>query len=649
MFVLKWLRDHRRAGYSFTVVPVASHIQKIEVIRTLKDGKKLRFEFLDSMKLLPYGLDKVLKTFGLGGKVDMDLHAPEDDDRWAKYLTADCVKLHQALTKVHELVEERLGGEVGMTAPSTAMKLFRRKYLNEPIYRHLHFPDCQDKRRCNGCLHAWILRAYYGGRTEIFEMMGEFLKYFDINSSYVAAMLQSMPVGRCWVQNGGVIDFSRLSEWVGFAEVTVRIPEDCELPPLPYRADSGKLIFPTGTFSGVWDLKELELLSRPEVRGEIVSGSVGRVVWIKAERVFEDMMRVLYALRDKENPDYNEGLAELAKLLGNSFYGKFGMDPEKEEIVFEKNVNRKEGQDPKLRQCLLCQKENLVPGMLCEAHEGSKKAGHDDDCDVWFAAKRVEAAYIIPQIAAHITTIARVCLWHHLVTAKKKRLVVVKDGEREIARRSMDDAGEAEREVLRWTARGFDDVRVEKGSVKYSDTDSMLVNVELKSSTKLGDMKDEYPGEKYAREWVKGNGKSEWKVQSRHTERLKGTFLQPKVYLLEKETPFAKEHLADCKDPKTCKGCATFKVAMKGLPKKERTLVNLTRLRAGETVEFERLEKVRTLAGVGFRRPPEMVRVKKRIVEAYDKRIINLDGVTTRAVVLSLEGGESAEIREAAE
>lgn len=651
LFVLPWLTSHRHLGFDFTVVPVASTIQTIEITRVLKNGTKLSWTLRDSMRLLPMSLDKAAKAFGLGGKVEMDLHAHEDDPRWARYLKVDCVKLYKTMLRVHELMEDKLGGEVGMTAPASAMKLFRRRFLKRPIHRHAHFKDCSGHGACDDCCHAWIRRAYYGGRTEIFEMFGEGLKYFDLNSSYVAAMRQPQPVYERY-EAYGEIDWRIRKTHVGFAEVSVRIPHDCPVPPLPHRADkTNKLIFPVGEFRGVWDVDELALV--PRVGGEVFD--VGRVVWIKQAAIFEEMVDTLWAFRDKTRADYDEGLSELAKLLGNSTYGKFAMDPNKEEIVFSKGHKRaepKEGKEGESNQnsskqqweCFLC--GTVSPRILCESCMGSKAAGvKTGPSSVWYKARRVSAAYIIPQIAAHITTIGRIALWEYLMMAYKKTLVkVTSDDGRSVEMRSVQ-TNRAKKEERRWMGRGFS-TSTEAGRVMYGDTDSCLTNVELPSSKALGKLKDEYPG-----------------------ERLKGRFLQPKVYILEKEKPFVKEHLDGCNDKK-CQGCATTKVAMKGLPKRERTMLNLENLMTcatcrkpidvtnmerlceqpakpgdtcqGGTVAFTRLQKVRSMARLGFNAPPKMDDVKKRIVEPYDKRRVLPDGRTV-AIVLSLPDERLAE------
>ena len=125
LFLLAWLRDHLDE-FGFEVIPVQSSIQVIRVWRLPEgpdDPIRERWEFLDSMKLIPMGLDRACKTFGLPGKVDHDLAMHEDDPRWEVYLKQDCVALSTVLALFFDMVEIKLGGEVGMTAPSTSMKL----------------------------------------------------------------------------------------------------------------------------------------------------------------------------------------------------------------------------------------------------------------------------------------------------------------------------------------------------------------------------------------------------------------------------------------------------------------------------------------------------------------------------------------------
>jgi hypothetical protein len=577
LFLLAWLNNHRDE-FGFEVVPVQSSIQMIQVWRwpeKPEDPIREKWTFLDSMKLLPMGLEKACQTFGLPGKVDHDLNMHEDNPHWRLYLRQDCIALAEVLLRTYDLVENRLGGEVGMTAPSTSMKLFRRKFLGRKhvparIPRHAHWSDCKSKKTCPGCAHQWNRLAYYGGRTEMFRAYGERLHYYDINSSYVAAMQETMPAGDREVTD--TLDWGRYEHYVGFVECTVEIPEDCYLPPLPHRSvATGKLIFPVGRFSGVWDCEELKLLDDPLVKGRIVE--VKKVVWYRRKHLFSDMVAELYALRDKSLPDYDEGLSALAKLLGNSLYGKFGMKQDRTSIVFTR--------EPREGECRLCGKPSQC--FMCKDCEGSKPTNGDPMSDVWYQQKRVDAPYIIPHIAAHITSLARVRIFNYMKAAI--------------------EAG---------------------GNLYYADTDSVITDVVLPSTTHLGGLKDEYPG-----------------------IELRGSFVQPKVYMVERmdDEPFKGAHEAGCKDKEACKGCKKSKVTMKGFPQKMRTRENLEKLLAGETLSWKRLEKVRTLAREKFTRGPLMADVTKSFKSKYDKRAMLPDG-NSRALVLD---EQPAELEAAAE
>ena len=81
LFILPWLLDEgAKRGFMFSIVPVASSIQVLDIWRTVKGNNKWqKWRFLDSYKLIPTGLDKAAKTFGLEGKLKCDLSMHESD------------------------------------------------------------------------------------------------------------------------------------------------------------------------------------------------------------------------------------------------------------------------------------------------------------------------------------------------------------------------------------------------------------------------------------------------------------------------------------------------------------------------------------------------------------------------------------------
>lgn len=573
LHILPWLTQ-RIDEFSYTIIPVQSTIQ---VLKVTERSSKQTWTFLDSIKLLPMGLDKVLKTFGLGGKIKFDLAIDENDSGWDPYAKKDVVGLYDALVYFQTLVKDKMGGELGITTPSTAMKLYRRRYMGHGktpamIEQHRHFKECDGfqyiesvqlngqsqvthKETCNACMHEWVRKGYYGGRTELYRPYGKGLSYYDINSSYPRAMLEDMPAGmvKQYGPKKTVEDFRRIErDAIGFVECEVYIPATCYLPPLPYRDEQrNKLIFPTGTFKGVWAWDELKLLFDPLVGGKITS--VVRSVWYQRKTLFFDFVKELYAYRDKKLSTYDEGMALVAKLMMNSLYGKFGMNEDRREII------------------VLGKGEKPPEGATFPRFED----GQDDVLSrVCYIEKHVSPPYIIPQISAQITALARIRLWGFMA------------------------------DVLR---RG--------GSLYYCDTDSIITDLcDLPTSSELGALKNEYPG-----------------------ELLEVEISGAKMYMLSKDKFFPGEHRENCKDD-ACPGCSKVKLAMKGIPKDKRTAATLKKFKKGEKVEFGRLEKIGSMAERGFQYPPRMRETHKHHVSRYDKRTFIEEETNSVPIHLGLSG-----------
>lgn len=445
LFLLPWLMQvGMHLGYRFSIIPVASSIQVLDVWkgRLRDDGFVARdrvWRFLDSFRLIPTGLDKAAKAFGLPGKLKHNLNLPQWDPSWIKYNGQDCSELYNVLDKFHGYIENVLLGEVGITAPATAMKIFRRNYLKQSLPRSIS-------------THDFVRRGYFGGRVEVFERVAEHLRYYDINSSYPRAMLEPMPAGpavevdgeppdRFW--NDGKPGGSH----IGFIEADVYVPEHIHIPVLPVRdIRTGKLIFPVGNLSGVWESEELQLAISEGAR--VVRW--GHSTWFEAIPIFEEYVRTLYSFRDKNHPNYDSGLADVCKNMLNASYGKFGMK--------------------QMRRQLYLYDDAKMPA-------DAVPLTNDPDSVIYVAELEVDAPYIMPQIAARVTALGRKRLFMAMKAASCQHC---------------------------WPRRCEcpEDV-APRSRVIYTDTDSVITptNLEnlpahmgIKVSTDLGDLKDEFPG-----------------------------------------------------------------------------------------------------------------------------------------------------------
>lgn len=524
LFLVPWLM-YQGQRFNFNIIPVSSSIQVLDVTR----GHS-KWRFLDSYKLIPAALDKALKAFGLAGKLDIDLNLHEDDPEWSPYLKQDCVGLWQLLERFHDYIVNSLGGEVGITAPATSMLLFRRKYLKRSVEREVE-------------THDFVRSGYFGGRVEVFRTEGESLRYFDINSSYPRAMLEKMPAGVATHWDGpppAVVTRNR----IGFVDCDVWVPPTVEVPPLPVKAGEelpqcrGKLVFPVGRLRGVWEWGELQEAVKLGAEIETFRHSE----WFEGQFLFRDFVNDIYKYRDKSREGFDEALAQIAKILLNSLYGKFGMKTERTKIY--------RWDDPDLP-------DNAVP------------ASPDPDCPIWYAKTTVDAPYIMPQISARVTALARVRLLHAMLEARR---------------------------------RG--------GHIYYCDTDSVITDVELPTSPYLGDLKDEFPY--FCPHCPKDKRIQDVPECPKHganiivSGNIKGRFIGPKVYALQAE--------------------GFEKVKAKGFEK--RTIEMLEKLATGETIYQERLEKIGTLARAGFMRGPKIRIVPRRLRGDAGKRELLHDGST---------------------
>ena len=648
-FLREWVKQEWDK-YRIEITPIQSSIIMIKVMELdpnpvepgdVKPG--MTWTFVDSVRLFPIKLNDVGTTFGIGKKVELkmsykELAQPKNEALMRKYLKQDCVLLHKGLTEMQRRVNA-LGGQLGVTLPSTALDIFRRRYLKTDIYTNRHYADCEwmrdeeNRRRktakephherephpsgnrgshterepdlhdadvlgalhsrggadirgpgigrdhsrmrggdsgndrargphrpkrytgvarppkCYGCHHEFIRRGYFGGRSEIFRMAFEpcpghpHALMYDINSHYPHCMLARMPVGVATVVDGMSPDevFRNLKRQIGIVECEVEIPDDCYLPPLPLRMD-GKLKFPSGRFTGVWDTEELRLL--PRIGGRIIRTM--KSSWFEARPVFATYIKELYKMRDKSRSDYNAGLAWIAKILMNATYGKFAMKEERTKVWLHP--------------------ESPV-GLTCI----------DLDSDLWYEKVHMSPNYVVPQLSVHVTALARARLWELL--------------------QSVHEQG---------------------GRVYYCDTDSIVCSgegVELPTSTELGGLKLE-------------------------ATITRAEFVLPKLYLIE-----------TTEDQKGKRKEANIKVRSKGMGPGIRTDAlgddpldgQLSEeefhqlVRHGMTINRERMAKFKESLNQYAKEMMEFPRLtpsSKQIRSQYDKRLV-LDNLDTAPIILS--------------
>jgi len=287
--------------------------------------------FLDSFNHFRMSLLEIGKSMGMN-KLAMDIHDPEyvSQDAWI------CLKV---MTGARDYIAS-LGGKIGATSGSSALSVWR--YMTEDEYM-------------TGPIDTpWLRKGYYGGRTEIFRpytecpphrnelghisyhdqetMASEWWPWsleelkvmevknkvlinreqnihgYDINSMYPFCMINEFPEY--------MMDDPRFEKAKGMAEVTISLPHDLVVPPLPYRTANNELWYPVGVIRGVWTYDEIRMAE--SMGGKIlkVHKATGCNVQI---RPFNQFVETLYAKR-KVSRDESERL--FLKVLMNALYGK---------------------------------------------------------------------------------------------------------------------------------------------------------------------------------------------------------------------------------------------------------------------------------------------------------------------------------------
>lgn len=325
-------------------------------------------EFRDSLAIMPGSLAKILPFFGTE-KLDMNYNEIGINKKTRTYLKQDCKGLYIALDKYFTYLDKNFEiKKPGVTIASTAMKTYRKKFNCIPNWEK---QQNEDK----------IRKCYLGGRCEIFKMSGENIKCFDINSMYPAVMrAEKYPYGKNILRTNGPFHVTE-SERKGFIHAKVECP-DLYLPILPIRLD-GKMLFLNGIVTGYWTLDEYRMALDYGYKTHKIYWTIE---YPKAKYLFWEYVEKIYNLRKSSS---NEAEKYILKILLNSLYGKFGQRRDKEEIIFDSPDS-----DIDIT--------GLTPISLTRG--------------IYKKLKAVDSSHILPQIAAHVTSYARMLLYKYLDT-----------------------------------------------------------------------------------------------------------------------------------------------------------------------------------------------------------------------------------------
>jgi len=170
-------------------------------------------------------------------------------------------------------------------------------------------------------IDRFIRKSYLGGAAELFKPYLKNGYHYDANSLYPSMMVLDMPLSICNFSKD--IKRNNILNFFGFLDVTIITPRKISNPFLSKNVVPNGIIFPRGDWRGVYFSEELK-----------VAVSLGYKVRIhkrfgfKRGKILKNFILLLY--RIKRINSNNNLFKNLAKLMMNSLYGRFGMKTTKD-------------------------------------------------------------------------------------------------------------------------------------------------------------------------------------------------------------------------------------------------------------------------------------------------------------------------------
>ena len=350
------------------------------IIVNVTQGKNA-WHFVDSYWLLRDKLKNIGEWIGLkkGGVDDKDdpdeigISDKEYDRRieikkeWFRsvsleilydYNETDCIILYKAIDAFQQAIRE-LGGQLQMTLASSAMNLFRRRYLKGNI-------DTSEG------INQMARKSYFASRVEVITRDVNDSLYYDINSSFPFSMTTSCP--------GAFIKCSNKlpdkKEILHISEVEIEVPSRF-ISPTPFRFNK-RIFFPSGKWRQWLTNVDIDLLQKEG--GKILK--VFESYWFESFNDLANYSIDLYQKKAKSNSQFER---TVYKLLLNSLYGKFAENPIKKSVSIDPDDTSN--------------KIMLMPG-------------------VWLEEKKIPIPHVHVPISSHITAMSRQLLYEHMINCK---------------------------------------------------------------------------------------------------------------------------------------------------------------------------------------------------------------------------------------
>lgn len=331
--------------YAYNIIFRDDVILSIEISSKI-NNKNYTIKLVDSYTLLQSSLSKLCETFDtevkksvfpydfvnkynlfyVGNKPDIKYYNDIDiksykevhNSNWSlkdetiKYLENDLISLFNVIDEFKRKIYINYHTHItrSLTISGLAMDIFLRRFYNNNI------PLINKKS-----IYMDIKNSYFGGITEVYKPYGKKLFYYDVNSLYPYAALNSMPGLHCIYKykiNKNIVDC--LDSLFGFYYCKI-ITSNLYLGLLPVRKDGG-IYMPLGYIEGWYFSEELIFAYKHGYKIEILKG----YEFNKCENVFNKYIEEFYNIKSTTT---DEIMKSIAKSLLNNLLGRFGLNIDK--------------------------------------------------------------------------------------------------------------------------------------------------------------------------------------------------------------------------------------------------------------------------------------------------------------------------------
>lgn len=435
----------------------------------VKKFKTKTFKFRDSYKILPLSLNNLAKAFDLkqekgnypyefvteenldyvGNVSDKKYFNKISDEEYKilkesvynlkeetlKYLRGDLEILYNIMHKFYSIMDNEFELNIKTNCSISGIALkLYRTIYYKNVFEKSPIPIIEDKD------NEIMREGYHGGIVNIFKpILNNTGYYYDVNSFYPFVMLKDLPVGMPEKSN-----FEKdIEEIFGIVKAKVSVPFDY-YPFLAYKNINHGLIQPYGEWTGWFTSEELKYAKTLGVQIKVLE-----YYNFKRGKLFNEYITNFY----EKKATSSGSLKLIYKFFLNSLYGIFGLRPDSTQIVLldKKEINKinKLKESFPINFEINCGYKSLI--------SFNYKPTNEAQLNYNILPLEKESLVTNVPIAAMITSYARIHM-HKLIK----------------------------------------DVERDGGNVYYTDTDSIVTDIEL-SEEKLGEeiglLKNEFPGE----------------------------------------------------------------------------------------------------------------------------------------------------------